>query len=84
MKVTSLQNTHSLVEFHHYIDNVKDDELISIVELLIESNDTDSIETEFSNTFAVETNNQSYIFSNYKVSEYYIVGDNFIKVICVK
>jgi hypothetical protein len=84
MKVQTLNAYYNLYEFHHYIDNIDDDDLVNIVELIIESDDMSSIETDFSNTFAIETTNQSYIFSHYEVSEYYAVGENSIKVICIK
>ena len=83
MKVKTVSTQYDLMEFHHYIDAIDDGEIISILELLIKTDNLESIENNFSGIFAIETDNQSYVFSNYTVSEYYII-DDCIKVICVK
>ena len=83
MKVITLYTQYNLIEFHYYIDEVETGEIVSVLELLIKSNDIDTIEENFSKIFAIETDSQSYIFSHYSVSEYYEV-DDCIKVICVK
>lgn len=83
MKVKTLLTQYDLMEFHHYIDEVENGEIVSILELLIKSDNLEPIETNFSGVFAIETDSQSYVFSNYTVSEYYII-DDCVKVICVK
>ena len=83
MKVKSLHSSYDLIEFHHYIDDI-DGNIVSVLELLIKSTDLEPIEPEFSDIFAIETTNQSYVFSNYTVSEYYTIDDEYIKIICVK
>lgn len=84
MKVKTLSTRYNLLEFHHYIDEIEPNELISVLELLIESTDLNSIEKDFTNIFVIETNNQSYVFSNYTISEFYIVDDKYIRISCVK
>lgn len=84
MNIKTFQNIYDLIEFHCYIDQVADRECISIVELLIRTNDIDAIEDDFSRIFAVETDTQTHVFSNYEVSEYYVVEDGLVKVICIK
>ena len=84
MKVLTSNSHYNLYEFHHYIDQSDETTVTSVLELLIESNDLDSIKDNFTNIFLIETDNQTYVFSNYELSEYYITGNNLIKVVCVK
>lgn len=84
MKVKTLQKTqYNLIEFHHYIDNVGDSKIINVLELVIKSDNLEFI-SELTDTFLIITDDQSYIFSNYEVSEYYPIDENYIKVICIK
>lgn len=84
MKVHTLNSHFNLYEFHFYIDQSDENTLISVLDLLIESDDLDLIKDSFTNIFTIETDNQTYVFSNYDLSEYYTVGDGLIKVTCVK
>jgi len=84
MELKTLQQTHyNLLEFHHYIDNIDDGKIMNILELLIEADNLEFI-PELADTFIIITGNQSYIFSNYEVSEYYPTDENYVKVICVQ
>ena len=84
MELKTLQKTqYHLLEFHHYIDNIENDKIISVLELLIEIDNLNFI-PELVDTFIITTDNQSYIFSNYEVSEYYTIDENHVKVVCVK
>ena len=84
MEIKTSQQTHyDLIEFHHYIDNIKDSRIISVLELLIKADNLEFV-SELADTFIIMTNEQSYIFSNYEVSEYYLIDDGYIKVICVR
>lgn len=84
MEIKTFQNTYELFEFHCYIDQVADRECISIVELLLQTDSLDTIEDDFSRIFAVETETQTHVFSNYEVSEYYKLDNGLVKVICIK
>lgn len=84
MEIKTLQQTHyDLIEFHHYIDNIREGKIISVLELLIKADNLEFI-SELTDTFIIMTDEQSYIFSNYEVSEYYPVDEGYIKVICVR
>jgi hypothetical protein len=84
MVIKTFQNTYNAIEFDHYISPTTDGDCISIIEVLIETDNTDSIEHDFSQIFAVEAKTQTYVFSNYTVSEFYVIREGIVKVICVK
>lgn len=84
MKVKTLHKHYDLIEFHHYIDTIDEEIITSVLELLINSDDINTIEEEFGELFIIQTDDQTYVFSNYELSEYYIVDEHYIKVICVK
>lgn len=84
MELKTLQKTrYDLLEFHHYIDNIDNEKIINVLELLIKIDNLNFI-SELSDTFIITTNNQSYIFSNYEVSEYYAIDESHVKIVCVK
>ena len=83
MKVKTYEAQYELREFNLYIDHSKED-AINVADLVIESNDLEFIEKEFNNTFVVDTDKLSYVFSDYELNECYKVGDNLIHIICVK
>ena len=87
MEVKTFQNTYDLAEFHCYITKGIDGECISVIELLINTTETEDlsyIEKDFSNIFIVESHHHNYVFSNYEVTEYYIDENGLVKIICVK
>ena len=84
MKIFTLHKTqYKLLEFHHYIDNIENDKLIKVLELLIETDEIDVVKHDLSDIFVIEADSQSYVFSDYTVSECY-ESDGYIKVVCVK
>ena len=87
MEVKTFQNTYDLAEFHCYITKNTNGECINVIELLVNTTDTEDlsyIEKDFSNIFIVESHHHNYVFSNYEVSEYYIDENGLLKIICIK
>lgn len=84
MEVKTFQTQYKLAEFNSYITTTPDDDYINVVELLLETNQMDFIEKDFSDIFIIDTNKQTYVFSGYEVSEYYPIDDKLVKVICIK
>lgn len=84
MEAKTFQSKYDVVEFHTYITNTADDGCITVIELLLNTNQLDFIEKDFSDIFAIETDKQTYVFSGYEVSEYYPTDDGLVKVICIK
>lgn len=83
MNVKTFEAQYELVEFNLYMDHSVED-AISVVDLVVESDDVDFIEKEFNNTFVVDTDKLFYVFSGYELNECYKVGDNLVHIICVK
>ena len=71
---------YELLEFHYYVDS----DCGSVVELLLNTSDLSTIEKDFSQTFIIETDVHSFVFSNHKVSEYYLDNNNLVRVVCIK
>ena len=68
MKAKTFGAQYELIEFNHYIDS-EAEEPISVVDIVIECDNLDYIEKEFSNIFIIDTEKNSYVFYNYEVSE---------------
>ena len=83
MKVKTFEAEYELIEFNHYIDYNGED-TISVVDLVVESDNIEFIENEFNNIFVIEANELTYVFSGYEINECYEVGSKLIRVICVK
>ena len=83
MEIKTFEARYELIEFCHYIDNTNDNQ-ISVVELLVHTNDMDFLEEELSTIFAIETDKQTYVFSGYEVSECYKEGNGLIRVVCIR
>lgn len=83
MEVKTFQSNYDLTEFHSYITQINND-YINVVELLLNTNELDFIEKDFANTFIIETDKQTYVFSGYEVDEYYPIENELVKVVCVK
>lgn len=81
MKTIHFQSNiqYELLEFYYYIGS----EDINIIELLLNTDDLSSIEQDFSTTFIIKTDINTFILSDYELSEYYIENGK-VKVICIK
>ncbi len=84
MEIKTFEARYELVEFCYYIDNTLPNGQISVIELLVNTEDVDFLEQELSTTFAIETDKQIYIYSGYEVSECYEEDNGLIKVVCIK
>lgn len=84
MEIKTFEARYELVEFCYYIDNTLPNGQISVIELLVNTEDIDFLEQELSNTFAIETDKQIYIYSGYEVSECYEEDNGLVKVVCIK
>ena len=83
MKVKTFEAQYELIEFNHYIDHSAEDP-IYVLDIVVESNDIDFIKHELNNIFIINTGDDSYVFTNYELTECYEIGKNLIRVICVK
>ena len=83
MQIKTFKAEYELVEFSHYIDH-SHDEPVSVIDLIVRTNDIDYLVDELGNLFAIETDRHSYVFSGYEISEYYEVGEGLVKVVCIK
>ena len=70
MYIKTFQNEYELCEFHHYV-NVVEDEVVSVVELLVNSSIDKLTENEFTSIFIIEGEKQNSVFSGYSVDEFY-------------
>ena len=84
MEIKTFEARYELVEFCYYIDNTLPNGQISVIELLVNTEDVDFLEQELSTTFAIETDKQIYIYSGYEVSECYEEDNGLVKVVCIK
>lgn len=80
MEIKTFEARYELVEFCHYIDANQ----VHVLELLINTDDMDFLEAELSSIFAIETEKQTYLFSDYEVNECYKEDNGLIKVVCIK
>ena len=84
MEIKTFEGKYELVEFCYYIDNSSLGNHISVIELLVDTNDIEFLSTELSSIFVVETEKQHYVFSGFEVSECYEEDNGLIKVVCIK
>ena len=84
MEIKTFEARYELIEFCYYIDNSNPDTQVSVLELLINTQDIEFLEQELSTIFAIETEKQVYVFSGYEVSECYEEDNGLIKVVCIK
>lgn len=82
MYIKTFQNEYELCEFHHYV-NVVEDEVVSVVELLINSSMDKLTENEFTSIFIIEDEKQNSVFSGYSVDEFY-EENGMTKIVLVK
>lgn len=83
MIVKTFKAQYELLEFNHYIDH-SHEEPVSVVDLILRTNDIDYVKDELNDLFAVEDNRNAYVFSGYDISECYELEDGIIKVVCIK
>ena len=83
MKVKTFKGQYELAEFDHYMD-ASDGAIVSVLDLLIRTNDVDHVEDELTDIFAVDTDKQSYVFSKYEITDCFLTDDGLVRVICVK
>lgn len=83
MKANTFGAQYELVEFNHYVDHEKE-EPINVVDFVVESDNIDFIEKDFTHLFVIDTEESSYVFNDYELTECYAIGGGLIRVICVK
>lgn len=83
MTVKTFKAQYDLLEFNHYIDH-SHEEPVSVVDLILRTDDINYVKDELNDLFAVETNKNAYVFSDYEISECYELEDGIIKVVCIK
>lgn len=83
MKIKFSNSEYELLEFNYHIDDSYE-RLIHILELLIETNNIDDVREELNDSFIVEANECTYVFSGFETHEYYMVGDTLLQVVCIK
>lgn len=85
MEAKTFEAQYDLTDFNLYMDNNTDiDEVVTVVDFVVESNNIDFVKKEFSNMFVIDTGKVSYLFANYELIECYEIGEGLIRVICVK
>lgn len=84
MEIKTFKAEYRLVEFCHYIDCTNSTNQISVIELLVDTSDIEFLKDELTNIFAIETQQHTYVFSGYEISECYETDCGLIKVVCVK
>ena len=82
MYINFLEAQYNLVEFDLFITQ-DEGECISVLELLIDYPIEEFEETMLEGTFLIETDKLTYVFSDFKINEFYD-ENGLTKVICVK
>ena len=80
MEIKTFEARYELIDFCHYIDPNQ----INVLELTVNTDDMDFLESELTSIFAIETDKQTYIFSGYEVNECYKEDNGLVKVVCIK
>ena len=80
MEIKTFEARYELIDFCHYIDSNQ----ISVLELTVDTDDMDFLESELTSIFAIETDKQTYVFSGYEVNECYKEDNGLVKVVCIK
>ena len=83
MKLNTFKKEYGLLEFNYHIDNSYKTP-INILELLIETNDTDEIREELGGSFLIETEDYTYKYNDFNVEECYLVNNDLLLVVCIK
>ena len=86
MEVKTFQKHYKLCRFDHYVDNVDDETIVSVLEMILKVDDVDLdyLKDEFAEIFAIETSDQCYVFSHYTVHEYYLTDNGMVCIVCIK
>ena len=80
MEIKTFEARYELIDFCHYIDPNQ----INVLELTVDTDDMDFLESELTSIFAIETDKQTYVFSGYEVNECYKEDSGLVKVVCIK
>jgi len=64
--------------------DVNDGAIVCVLDLLLRTDDLDCVEDELHDIFAVDTDEQSYVFSYYEIADCFIDDNGLVRVICVK
>ena len=80
MEIKAFEARYELIDFCHYIDPNQ----INVLELTVDTDDMDYLESELTSIFAIETDKQTYVFSGYEVNECYKEDNGLVKVVCIK
>lgn len=80
MEIKTFEARYELIDFCHYIDPNQ----INVLELTVDTDDMDYLESELTSIFAIETDKQTYVFSGYEVNECYKENNGLVKVVCIK
>ena len=80
MEIKTFEARYELIDFCHYIDPNQ----INVLELTVDNDDMDYLESELTSIFAIETDKQTYVFSGYEVNECYKENNGLVKVVCIK
>lgn len=80
MEIKTFEGRYELIDFCHYIDPNQ----INVLELTVDTDDLDYLESELTSIFAIETDKQTYVFSGYEVNECYKEDNGLVKVVCIK
>ena len=83
MELKALNTEYELLEFNYHIDNSYD-KPISILELLIKTDEIDLVRADLTNLFIIETDTYVYVFDGFEIQECYMVGDKLLQAVCVK
>ena len=82
MKVISFNLDYEVIEFNYFITEIED-KPITVLELLINCKIDDFYEEDFNSIFVFKTADLTYVFSGFKVEEFYEEGQ-YLHVTCVK
>ena len=80
MEIKTFEARYELIDFCHYIDPNQ----INVLELTVNTDDMDYLESELTSIFAIETDKQTYVFSGYEVNECYKEDNGLVKIVCIK
>ena len=70
------------IEFNCYFEETNED-IMSEIDLLVVAN-VSEIEQIYNSPFLVEMEHQTYVFSDYKLWEFYETENGLVKIICRK
>ena len=82
MLLKNLNTNYNLSEFNLYIVE-NGDTCTSVIEMLVDCSIEEFEKNGLGETFFVETEKLTYVFSNFEINEAYKDGE-FVKVVCVK